>query len=71
MVYLDHAATTPVPQAVADVMYRVLTEAFGNPSSQYPLGRDAAALVDFRTSLMYLLKTSYLLLLYNVHIFQK
>ena len=46
MVYLDHAATTPVPKAVADVMYRVLTETFGNPSSQYPLGRDAAALVE-------------------------
>ena len=38
MIYLDHAATTPVPRAVADAMYAVLTEQFGNPSAQYPLG---------------------------------
>ena len=29
MIYLDHAATTPVPRAVADAMYEVLTELFG------------------------------------------
>ena len=40
MIYLDHAATTPVPRAVADAMYAVLTEQFGNPSSQYPLGQE-------------------------------
>ena len=40
MIYLDHAATTPVPKAVADAMYAVLTEQFGNPSSQYPLGQE-------------------------------
>ena len=38
MIYLDHAATTPGPRAVADAMYAVLTEQFGNPSAQYPLG---------------------------------
>ena len=38
MIYLDHAATTPLPRAVADAMYAVLTEQFGNPSAQYPLG---------------------------------
>ena len=38
MIYLDHAATTPVPREVADAMYQVLTEQFGNPSSQYPMG---------------------------------
>ena len=38
MIYLDHAATTPVPRAVADAMYAVLTEQYGNPSAQYPLG---------------------------------
>jgi cysteine desulfurase len=43
--YLDHAATTPVPRAVADAMYQVLTGQYGNPSSQYPMGREAAALV--------------------------
>ena len=46
MIYLDHAATTPVPRPVADAMYQVLTEQFGNPSSQYPLGREAKALVE-------------------------
>ena len=38
MIYLDHAATAPVPRAVADAMLEVLTEQYGNPSSQYPLG---------------------------------
>ena len=38
MIYLDHPATTPVPREVADTMYAVLTEQFGNPSSQYEAG---------------------------------
>lgn len=46
MHYLDHAATTPVPRTVAGEMVRVLTEDFGNPSSQYALGRAARDLVD-------------------------
>ena len=41
MIYLDHAATTPLPEAVADTMYDVLRHQFGNPSAQYPLGREA------------------------------
>ena len=40
MIYLDHAATTSVPRAVADAMYAVLTEQFGNPSAQYPMGQE-------------------------------
>ena len=40
MIYLDHAATTPVPKEVADAMYEVLTAQYGNPSSQYPFGAD-------------------------------
>ena len=44
--YLDHAATTPVPQAVAQAMVDVLTEGFGNPSSQYALGRKAKAALE-------------------------
>ena len=39
--YLDHAATTPVPPEVAEAMTRVLVEDFGNPSSQYGIGRRA------------------------------
>ncbi len=46
MHYLDHAATTPVPEEVAWAMLAVLTERFGNPSAQYALGREAKALVD-------------------------
>lgn len=39
MIYLDHAATTPVPKAVADAMYASLLD-FANPSAQYPLGQE-------------------------------
>jgi len=46
MIYLDHAATTPVPRAVADTMYEVLTEQFGNPSSQYQMGLDMKKKVE-------------------------
>ena len=46
MIYLDHAATTPVPREVADDMYAVLTEQYGNPSSQYPLGADMKKQVE-------------------------
>lgn len=46
MIYLDHAATTPIPRPVADEMYRVLTGQFGNPSSQYPMGQEAKRLVE-------------------------
>ena len=46
MIYLDHAATTPVPKAVADAMYTVLTEEFGNPSAQYPMGQEMHRRVD-------------------------
>lgn len=38
MIYLDYAATAPMPRAAADAMYAVLTEQYGNPSSQYPFG---------------------------------
>ncbi|MCQ2448524.1 MAG: cysteine desulfurase [Oscillibacter sp.] len=46
MIYLDHAATTPVPREVADAMYSVLTEQYGNPSSQYALGADMKKQVE-------------------------
>ena len=41
MIYLDHAATTPVAREVADTMYDVLLNGSGNPSSQYPYGAAA------------------------------
>ena len=46
MIYLDNAATTPVPTAVADAMYEVLTRHFGNPSSQYPIGQEMKRAVE-------------------------
>ena len=46
MHYLDHAATTPVPEEVARTMLAVLTEGFGNPSAQYELGRAAKARLE-------------------------
>ena len=38
MIYLDYAATAPVPPEVADAVYTVLREQWGNPSSQYAAG---------------------------------
>lgn len=46
MIYLDHAATTPVPRPVADAMMEVLTEQYGNPSSQYPFGAEMKRRVE-------------------------
>ncbi|MEY8388803.1 cysteine desulfurase family protein [Oscillospiraceae bacterium 38-13] len=46
MIYLDHAATTPVPRAVAEAMLEVLTEQYGNPSSQYPFGAEMKKRVE-------------------------
>ena len=40
MIYLDHAATTPVPAEVARSVYDTLFSGWGNPSSQYPIGKD-------------------------------
>ena len=42
MIYLDHAATTPVCQEAARAALAAMTGGFGNPSSQYPFGREAA-----------------------------
>ena len=50
--YLDYAATAPVPQAVAQTMVEALTEEFGNPSSQYTLGRRAKTALEERRRLI-------------------
>ncbi len=42
MIYLDHAATTPVCSAAVQAAVEAMTEGFGNPSSTYPIGRQAA-----------------------------
>lgn len=46
MIYLDHAATTPVPRAVADTMYDVLRDQYANPSAQYRAGYDMRIQVE-------------------------
>jgi cysteine desulfurase len=46
-IYLDHHATTPVDRRVADVMMRIMTEKFGNPSDRGHLyGDEAWQIVD-------------------------
>lgn len=46
MVYLDNNATTPVDPRVADKMSEFLRNHFGNPSSLYPIGREAKEAVS-------------------------
>lgn len=49
MLYLDHAATSPVRPEVLEAMAPFLTSAFGNPSSHHTVGESAAeALEDAR-----------------------
>lgn len=45
-IYLDYNATTPVVFEAAEAVTRCVTAAFGNPSSTYPLGRQAATIVE-------------------------
>lgn len=46
MIYLDHAATTPVDPAVLEAMLPFLRSVYGNPSSVYGPGREARAAID-------------------------
>lgn len=43
MLYLDHAATTPVRPEVREAMLPYLTDRFGNPSSHHTVGEAAAS----------------------------
>jgi cysteine desulfurase len=45
-VYLDHAATTAVDPRVVEAMLPFLTQRYGNASSIYQLGREAASALD-------------------------
>ncbi len=46
MIYLDHAATTPLHPAAFDAMLPYLKENFGNPSSLHHLGKSAKFAVE-------------------------
>lgn len=46
LIYLDHAATTPLDTVVKKAMEPFLGEKFGNPSSLYEKGREARAAID-------------------------
>ena len=46
MIYLDHAASTPLDPRVAKVMQQCALTHFGNPSSQHKAGRMARAALD-------------------------
>ncbi len=45
-IYMDHAATTAVDPRVVEAMLPYFTERYGNPSSIYALGREAATALD-------------------------
>lgn len=51
MIYLDHAATTPIPTPVAEEMMKALTH-FANPSAQYPMGQEAKKAVEERRAIV-------------------
>jgi cysteine desulfurase len=46
VIYLDHAATTPLRKEALEAMLPFLTESFGNPSSAHAFGRKARAALD-------------------------
>ena len=49
MLYLDHAATSPVRPEALEAMLPYLTERYGNPSRHHTVGEvAAAALADAR-----------------------
>lgn len=57
MTYMDNCATSPVSEGVADEIYRLLKEVWGNPSSLHLAGRKAQDIVrESRLALANLLR---------------
>ena len=48
MIYLDHAATTPVDPEVLKVVAESMRRDFGNPGTVYHIGLDARKRVEGR-----------------------
>jgi len=46
MIYLDHAATTPMRPEILDVMHTYFLERFGNPSSLHAYGLEARKAIE-------------------------
>ncbi|MFH1736871.1 MAG: cysteine desulfurase NifS [Actinomycetota bacterium] len=46
VIYMDHAATTPVDPQVAEAMRPYLTDKYGNPSSLYSVGQEAKRAIE-------------------------
>jgi cysteine desulfurase len=46
LIYLDHAATTPVDPDVREAMQPYFSQRYGNPSSIYALGQESRAALD-------------------------
>jgi cysteine desulfurase len=46
MIYLDHAATTPLDEKVLEAMMRYMKEEYGNPSSVHSAGREARGAIE-------------------------
>lgn len=46
MIYLDHAATTPVKPEVIEAMLPYFSRKYGNPSSIYSIGRDSKKAIE-------------------------
>lgn len=58
-VYLDNAATTPIDPEVLKVMYEVMENHYGNPSSIHSHGREVRTLIEkSRKTIASLLRTS-------------
>ncbi len=45
-IYFDHAATSPIHPEVVELMYQILKDDFGNPSSSHSFGRKAKAYIE-------------------------